>query len=138
MSFNCRELWSLHTLCGPAIISPCETSWIKAMNNIYKARAVLAALPRCAAKSRQSGVQCKNPSLGAGGKCRFHGGASTGRPPTHGRLTKANLLNRDWVRLLLGVLALEHPGFKVSWFNPGSMTAARASEVLRLKLNRHK
>ena len=108
------------------------------MNNIYKARAVLAALPRCAAKSRQSGVQCKNPGLGAGGKCRFHGGASTGRPPTHGRLTKANLLNRDWVRLLLGVLALEHPGFKVSWFNPGSMTTARASEVLHLKLNRHK
>ena len=108
------------------------------MNNMVKARAVLAALPRCTAKSRQSGVQCKNPGLGAGGKCRFHGGASTGRPPTHGRLTKANLLNRDWVRLLLGVLALEHPGFKVSWFNPGSMTAARASEVLHLKLNRHK
>ena len=94
------------------------------MNNMDKARAVLASLPRCAAKSRQSGVQCKNPGLG--------------RPPTHGRLTKANLLNRDWVRLLLGVLALEHPGFKVSWFNPGSMTAARASEVLHLKLNRHK
>jgi len=42
-----------------------------------------------------------------------------------GRLTKANLLNRDWVRLLLGVLAVEHPGFKVSWFNPGSMSMAR-------------
>jgi hypothetical protein len=108
------------------------------MNNMDKARVVLAALPRCAAKSRHSGVQCKNPGLGAGGKCRFHGGASTGRPPTHGRLTKANLLDRDWVRILLGVLALEHPGFKVSWFNPGSMTAARASEVLQQKLNRHK
>ncbi len=101
------------------------------MSNIDKARAALACLPRCNAKSRQSGVQCKNPGLGAGGKCRFHGGASTGRPPTHGRLTKANLINRDWVRLLLGVLAIEHPGFKVSWFNPGSMTMARASEVMK-------
>ena len=101
------------------------------MNNMDKARAVLAALPRCNAKSRQSGVQCKNPGLGAGGKCRFHGGASTGRPPTHGRLTKANLINRDWVRLLLGVLAIEQPGFKVSWFNPGAMTMARASEVMK-------
>ena len=84
------------------------------MNDMTKARAVLAALPRCTAKSRQSGVQFKNLGLGAGSKCRFHGGASTGRPPTHGRLTKANLLNRDWVRLFLGVLALEHPGFEVS------------------------
>ena len=104
------------------------------MNNMNKARAVLAALPRCTAKSRQSGVQCKNPGLGAGGKCRFHGGASTGRPPTHGRLTKANQLNRDWLRLLLGVLAVVHPGFKVSRFNPGSMTPARAREVLHRKL----
>ncbi len=106
------------------------------MNNMDKARAALAALPRCAAKSRHTGVQCKNPGLGAGGKYRFHGGASTGRPPTHGRLTKANLLNRVWVRLLLGVLALEHPGFKVSWFNPGSMTLARCNAVLKVKLKK--
>ncbi len=101
------------------------------MSNIYKARVALASLPRCNAKSKQSGVQCKNPGLGAGGKCRFHGGASTGRPPTHGRLTKANLLNRDWMRLLLGVLTLEHPGFKVAWFNPGAMTMARCNEVMK-------
>jgi len=107
---------------------------IKPMNNMAKARAVLAALARCTAKSRQRGVACKNPHLGAGGKCRFHGGASTGRPPTHGRLTKANLLNRDWVRLLLGELAIEHPGFKVSWFNTGSMTLARCNAVLDVKL----
>ena len=104
------------------------------MNNMDKARAALAAFPRCTAKSRQSGEQCKNPGLGGGGKCLFHGGASTGRPPTHGRMTKANMLNRDWVRLLLGVLALEHRGFKVSWFNPGSMTMARCNEVLKAKL----
>lgn len=106
------------------------------MNNMDKARAALAALPRCTAKSRQTGGQCKNPGLGAGGKCRFHGGASTGRPPTHGRLTKANLLNRDWMRLLLGVLAVEQQGFKVSWFNPGSMTMERCNEVLKAKLKK--
>ena len=106
------------------------------MSNIDKARATLASLPRCNAKSRQSGVQCKNPGLGAGGKCRFHGGASTGRPPTHGRLTKANLINRDWVRLLLGVLAIQNPGVKVSWFNPGSMTMARCNEVMKAKLKK--
>ena len=77
----------------PLTISQCETSWIKAMNNMAKARAVLATLLRCAAKSRQSGVQCKKPGLGAGGKSRFHEGASTGRPPTHERLTKANPLS---------------------------------------------
>jgi hypothetical protein len=104
------------------------------MNDMTKARAVLAALPRCTAKSRQSGVQCKNLGLGAGSKCRFHGGASTGRPPTHGRLTKANLLNRDWVRLFLGVLPLEHPGFEVSWFNPGAITYERARQVLAIKM----
>ena len=47
-----------------------------------KARAVLASLPRCTAKSRQSGMQCKNPGLGAGGKCRFHGGASISEKAT--------------------------------------------------------
>ena len=104
------------------------------MRPIEKARIVLASLPRCAATSRQTGEPCKNPGLGAGGRCRFHGGASIGRPPTHGRLTKENLLNRDWVRLLLGVLAVELPGFKVSWFNPGSMTMARCNAVLKMKL----
>ena len=112
LPFNCTEFRSLHTLCDPEIISPSETPRIKVMNNMDKARAALAALPRCAAKSRQSCEQCKNPGLGAGCKCRFHGGASTGHISTHRRLTKANLLNRDWVRLLLGVLPLEHPGFQ--------------------------
>ena len=131
-----RSIKGLQRVVRAARISPCETPWINVMNNMAKARAALAALPRCTAKSRQSGEQCKNPGLGAGGKCRFHGGASTGRPPTHGRLTKANLLNRDWVRLLLGVLAITHPGFKVSWFNPGSMTVARCNAVLDVKLKK--
>ena len=102
------------------------------MNNMVKARAVLAALPRCAAKSRQSGVQCKNPGLGAGGKCRFHGGASTGRPPTHGRTSKKAKLQRDWIRVLLaGVIATQ--GGKLKWFKPGRLSAERVQEVLNAK-----
>ena len=103
------------------------------MSNIMKARAALAALPRCSAKSRQTGVQCKNPGLGAGGKCRFHGGASTGRPPTHGRTTKAHLLNRDWVRMLLGVVSMQQ-GMKLKGLKPGAMTEERCDQVLRAKL----
>lgn len=105
------------------------------MNDMKLARSALAKLPRCSAKSKQSGVQCKNPGLGAGGKCRFHGGASTGRPATHGRTTKANLINRDWLRLLLGAVAQNEQGFKVKWFNPGAMTDKRAQEVLAIKLS---
>jgi hypothetical protein len=99
------------------------------------ARSALAKLPRCSAKSKQSGESCKNPGLGAGGKCRFHGGVSTGRPPIHGRNTKEYLINRDWLRLLLGAIAWKESGFKVNWFNPGAMTYERAQQVLAIKLS---
>jgi len=104
---------------------------------MQKALDALAHVQRCGAHARQTGTPCKNPVMANGsGRCRLHGGKSTGRPPKHGRLTKANLLNRDWVRLLLGVLAITHPGFKVSWFNPGSMTVARCNAVLAVKLKK--
>src|SRR5262245_31214402 len=32
--------------------------------------------PRCTAKAKGSGTQCKNPALPPTTKCRFHGGAS--------------------------------------------------------------
>ena len=102
------------------------------MNDMTKARAVLASLPRCAAKSRQSGVQCKNPGLGAGGKCRFHGGASTGRPPKHGRTTKKAKLQRDWIRVMLAGVVATHGG-KLKWFKPGRLSAERVQEVLNAK-----
>jgi hypothetical protein len=102
------------------------------MNPIYKALIALAAIPRCTAKSRQTGQQCKLAGTGAGGKCRFHGGASTGRPPKHGRTTKKAKLQRDWIRVMLaGVVATQ--GGKLKWFKPGRLSAARVQEVLNAK-----
>lgn len=104
-------------------------------HSLLKARAVLAALPRCTATSRQTGEPCKLPGLGAGGKCRFHGGASTGRPSTHGRTTKQAMLERDWLRLLLG-LVVQTQGGATRFFKPGRLSPERAQEVLRVKLGR--
>lgn len=107
------------------------------MKPIDKARAVLAALPRCTATSRQTGEPCKLPGTGAGGKCRFHGGASTGRPPTHGRKTKQTALERDWTQLLLGLIA-SYQGGKTKFFKPGRLTPERIEHVLKAKLpHRH-
>ena len=63
----------------------------------------------------------------------MHGGTSTGRPPTHGKSTQAYLLQRDWVRLLLAVIA-HHAGHRVRQLRPTLMTAARAEQVIGAKL----
>lgn len=39
----------------------------------------LSALPRCDAIAKHSQERCKQPAM-ANGKCRFHGGKSTGPP----------------------------------------------------------
>ncbi len=93
-------------------------------HSLQMARAALAGLPRCTAMSRQTGEPCKLPGTGAGGKCRFHGGKSTGRPLIHGRNTAQALLDRDWARLLIGVVACCHGG-KVKFFKPGRLTPVR-------------
>ena len=67
----------------------------------------------------------------------MHGGKATGRPPTHGKSTKAYLLKRDWVRLLLAVISY-HSGHKVRELRPTLMTAARAEDVLNAKLKARK
>lgn len=103
--------------------------------SLLKAREALAALPRCTASSRQTGEPCRLPGTGAGGKCRFHGGASTGRPPTTGRKTKSAQLERDWLRLLLGLIT-QHQGGKTRFFKPGRISDERAQEVIRQKLRR--
>ena len=103
------------------------------MKSISKAREVLAALPRCTALSRQSGEQCKNPGVGCGGKCRFHGGASTGRPTIHGYATKQAKLDRDWARLLLGVLHTLHGGNSTGFLKPGHLTAERCEVLLNFR-----
>jgi hypothetical protein len=104
-------------------------------HSLQMARAALAALPRCTATSRQSGEPCKLPGTGAGGKCRFHGGASTGRPPIHGRNTANARLERDWARLLLGAVA-SYQGGKVKFFKPGRLTVQRVQEVLNAKISK--
>jgi len=104
--------------------------------SMQKALDALAHVQRCGAHARQTGKPCNNPVMANGtGRCRLHGGKSTGRPPKHGRLTKANLLQRDWIRLLLGVIALQE-GIELKNFRPATMTAARAEEVLALILKR--
>ena len=39
--------------------------------------------PRCGAYARTTAQTCKSPAM-ANGRCRMHGGKSTGRPKTHG------------------------------------------------------
>lgn len=107
------------------------------MKPIETARSVLASLPRCTATARQTGEQCRLPGTGAGGKCRFHGGASNGRPPTHALNTKRYQLERDWIRLLLGVVHMQHGG-TTKFFKPGRLTEWRIKELLKVKLNAKK
>jgi hypothetical protein len=127
---------------GTGIISPCETPCTSARitmkSSMRKARDALDQLPRCGAYSRRSGQPCRNPVMANGkGRCRMHGGTSTGRPPTHGKTTQAYLLQRDWVRLLLAVISY-HSDHKVRQLRPTLMTAARAEEVLNAKLKGRK
>ena len=123
---------------GTGIISQCETPCTSApiamKPSMQKARAALDQLARCGAYSRRSGEPCRNPVMANGkGRCRMHGGTSTGRPPTHRKTTQAYLLQRDWVRLLLAVIAY-HSNHKSRQLKPKLMTAARAEQVLATKL----
>lgn len=43
--------------------------------------------PRCGAHCRSTGEPCKNYQM-ENGRCRMHGGKSTGRPITNGLYTK--------------------------------------------------
>lgn len=97
------------------------------------ARNVLASSPRCGALARSTGLACKKPGLGAGGRCRHHGGASTGRPMIHGKFTNERALNNDWCRLLLGLIYEIHGKPKTSsgWLKPGRLTKSRVCELLR-------
>jgi hypothetical protein len=47
----------------------------------------------CGAHCRTTGEPCKNYKM-AGGRCRMHGGKSTGRPKTHGNFSKEALEER--------------------------------------------
>jgi hypothetical protein len=58
-------------------------------NPMHQARLALALLPRCGAKCR-SGQSCQNASM-KNGRCRMHGGKSTGAPIKHGQRTKTSI-----------------------------------------------
>lgn len=74
------------------------------MNNpMHEARAALVLHPKCGAKCRTTGNQCRNPTM-KNGRCRMHGGKSTGRPIIHGRNTKKKKRQQAEVRELLRTL----------------------------------
>lgn len=78
------------------------------MNNkaMQQARAALVLHPRCGAHCRRTGQPCRNPAM-ANGRCRMHGGKSTGRPTIHGRYTKAALAQRaGWLAVERSLRAL--------------------------------
>ncbi len=61
--------------------------------------------PRCGAKTRK-GTPCKSPAM-ANGRCRMHGGKSTGAPKgnqnalKHGFYTKQSTAERKYIKDLL-------------------------------------
>ena len=69
---------------------------------MHQARQALAFHPKCGAKCR-SGEPCKNPSM-KNGRCRMHGGKSTGAPIKHGQRTKAAVALRKADQALIAAL----------------------------------
>ena len=55
---------------------PCAPNWEKAIN-------AANAAPRCGAKKRRKGTPCGSPAM-ANGRCRIHGGTSTGPKTAEG------------------------------------------------------
>lgn len=75
------------------------------MEELPRAKAPLSGGPACGAKTR-SGEPCKNPAM-QNGRCRMHGGKSTGPPKgsqnalKHGLYTKAAIEKRRQIRELI-------------------------------------
>lgn len=74
----------------------------KTANPMREARAALALHPCCGAHCRTTGGPCKAPAM-ANGRCRMHGGKSTGRPQTTGRYTKKRHDDLELMRFMLAV-----------------------------------
>jgi len=66
---------------------------------MQQARKALEHHPRCGAKCR-TGEPCKNPSM-KNGRCRMHGGKSTGAPVKHGQRTMVAMAQRKADRELI-------------------------------------
>jgi hypothetical protein len=76
-------------------------------NPMQKALEGLRLAPKCLAHARTTGQPCKNASM-ANGRCRMHGGKSTGRPIIHGQSTKRVKQNRIEVVAIVKFLMLSH------------------------------
>ena len=72
-------------------------------NPMEKALEALKSAPRCLAHARTTGQPCKNASM-PNGRCKMHGGKSTGRPITHGLKTLKNKRNLKIVSEVLKFL----------------------------------
>ena len=77
----------------------------KLPNPMEKALEALKTAPKCLAYARTTGEPCKNASM-KNGRCRMHGGKSTGRPITHGLRTKINIENVAKVKYLINKINL--------------------------------
>lgn len=64
--------------------------------------------PRCGATRKQDGGTCQAPAL-RNGRCKLHGGKSTGPKTPEGRARIAAAQRARWQRLALAMAALE-PG----------------------------
>ena len=73
------------------------------LNPMQKALDSLRLAPKCEAHCRTTSAPCKNASM-ANGRCRMHGGKSTGRPVTHGQRTKEAKANRRAAKEVLAQL----------------------------------
>jgi len=65
-----------------------------------EARSALALHPRCGAKCKQRDGFCLNPAM-KNGRCRIHGGKSTGPKPRHGQASAGAKLRQRAIRSLL-------------------------------------
>ena len=78
-------------------------------NPMHEARTALALHPKCGAYARTTGKPCKNPAM-KNGRCRMHGGKSSGRPIIHGLYTKErkrrNAAIRQHLKNLLNTLRM--------------------------------
>lgn len=63
---------------------------------------------KCGALCRTTGQPCKNACM-PNGRCRMHGGKSTGRPPKHGFYSKVGINERKILnRLIDGVFEISN------------------------------
>jgi len=72
----------------------------KQPNPMQKALDALRLAPKCEAHCRTTNAPCKSAAM-ANGRCRMHGGKSTGRLVTHGQRTKAAKANRQEAKEVL-------------------------------------